>query len=545
MNWAEKFFSTWFMEYRPLFVGSSIGEVLVRGINEGGITMSNSIRKLKDVQFEDIQDHNSDLEAYHASITRYPITYGAVETMRTTAKELYQMLGEHVDNLRDAGATECYITITEGSHADTVGDIIISDNGSGMDDEKLQGAFSLGNIQLRSRKKGDTGKFGIGGTLSALCHYDKKETFTLSSDGELLCRAYDMQKVEEVNEWHSFPIQVGEEAEKFFRTSQRNNKTGTTIRLTRPRRKKRLPNTISNAKKILSQKYYNDINRKDLTIILNGEVIEAACPVMADHVDAKVAKKTVRFEGQKSCSVTMVDLSNVNTIGSVGSMQAKAGIYFRREGVLLEDKPCWFGDNGIPPLMTSKRQNDSNCRIVVDFSATKDDIFGVPNSKDKVDLSQPFADKLGDTLRSFAVNVRRLANQGGTARSRNVRGKVAERITNLAKGAALPKGLTDETYVDSVDYMTLGSSVPLAIINDCKLMVNTSHPFYDFFLSSSEEKTLVTGLSQQLCYLSSETEVLAEIEAQYEGDSVALAAARQAISRMATLFDEKLRKADT
>lgn len=505
--------------------------------------MSNSIRKLKDVQFEDVQDHNSDLEAYQASITRYPMTYGAVETMRTTAKELYQMLGEHVDNLRDAGASECHITITEGNHRGTVGDVIVSDNGSGMDDEKLQGAFSLGNIQLRSRKKGDTGKFGIGGTLSALCHYDKKETFTLSSDGELLCRAYDMQKVEEVNEWHSFPVQVGEEAEKFFRTFQGNNKTGTTIRLTSPRRRKRLRNTISSAKQILSQKYYNDINRKDLTITLNGEVIEAACPVMADHVDAKVAKKKVSFEGQ-SCTVTLVDLSNVNTGGSIGSMQAKAGVYFRREGVLLEDRACWFGDNGIPPLMTAKRQNDSNCRVVVDFSATQDDIFGVPNSKDKVDLSQPFADKLGDTLRSFAVNIRRLANQGGTARSKDVREKVGKRITNLAKGSALPKCLADEAYVESVGYMTLGSSVPLAIINDYELMVNTSHPFYDYFLSSSEEKTLVTGLSQQLCYLSSELEVLAEIEAQHEGDPVALAAARQAVNRLSTLFDEHLRKAD-
>ena len=509
-----------------------------------------NLRVLQGMQSENIDAQIPDTPSEY-KYTTYKRSYAAVETLRSTGKDFMQFIAEHLENLIDANARHAKVLVSgSGQYIESV---TIIDDGWGMDASALSDSFSLGDVK-RTRKAGETGKFGIGGTLSSLVHFNRKETYTLCANGEVICRAYDMGKVKEHDEWHSFPIDMTEKEKESFEeelASIKFSTSGTVIKFSNPRGRLKLEHWISKAKKEMGKRYYDQINRGHLHVYLNGEKVSARCPAMSDEVDAR--KKEFSFKPRKgktepTIKITTIDLSelNVKSIVKDESLMSTAGIFFRRNGVLVNSKPVWFGDFGISSKMTSKRQNDSRGRVIIDFGDEADTLFNMPNSKDSVQCEGDVGDALADKLLSFFVSVRDKAAQGGTARSHKVRESVSKKVLMQANNNILPTGIKkgSESFLEQVKYQAAGSTPQFAFIEGGTLVVNTSHHFYQQYLSNSELKTLTSSLTFVMCLLMAERECRHSLESSYEGKTKESIAAQRAVDDLIARLDLNLRNVD-
>jgi hypothetical protein len=106
-----------------------------------------------------------------------PFLSNSIKSLTEDPRSMEGMIGEHLDNALDAGATKFKIT-TERGDAGVVSRVILCDDGSGMDYEELDLSFHLGRPGDWGPRPGKLGRFGVGGTMSAMQKANRKTTVT-------------------------------------------------------------------------------------------------------------------------------------------------------------------------------------------------------------------------------------------------------------------------------------------------------------------------------------------------------------------------------
>ena len=135
-----------------------------------------------------------------------------IKSLRSSRYRLTSTIGEHIDNSLDAGAKVCKVDFIGKSN--NYNTIVISDNGTGMDHNTLCDSFTLG-LARKSRPKNANGKFGLGGTTSALSISARKVVVTRHASG-MYAQKYDLRDVKEKDCWGTTTIPVTKEYVEMF-----------------------------------------------------------------------------------------------------------------------------------------------------------------------------------------------------------------------------------------------------------------------------------------------------------------------------------------
>lgn len=477
---------------------------------------------------------NTQQKNVQPTVTEHPFTYQAVNSLRSKSKALKHMVCELLDNSLDAQASTFNVTVAGESNdkSSKVKEIIVSDDGIGMTQDLLEGSFAIGRDQGTHRadtQPGEHGKYGLGGTLYSLVHFDKKETFTSPARGELYKRKYDMSEVKKLDKWHSISEPLTQKESALW-DSQDLGDPGTVIRLTNPLPSRQITKTsaVSSIKSRLGYRYYSDILKKRIRIYVNGDEVEGKCPVMSRNVNVQLVSKDIMIGGRKVCSVTFFDLSGVPNLDGIDSNnQANAGIYARREGVLVTETPFWFGQKGMPEgEITTKRQNDSKSRIMIEFTSESDDLMGIDNAKDDLEINQSVADSIYEFLKPLVQQQRRKANNTSAATSKKTVQKIEKEVSIVSnidairpkKGTGSKPGRTysltgkyagqekNRPFVSNLTVDAFGTDPIYRVTPAGELKINTEHPFYAKHMRKMTERQLSAFAVLFMCLGATETD---------------------------------------
>ena len=123
-----------------------------------------------------------------------------IESLRYLGYDNYGAIADLVDNSWDAGAktVKIWIRIRGGEP-----EIIIADDGNGMDEAILNQAIKLGSM-IDKDPASDLGKFGMGLVTASLSIAKQTTVLTKIQDGQLLKAINDVDEIKRVNEFVSY-----------------------------------------------------------------------------------------------------------------------------------------------------------------------------------------------------------------------------------------------------------------------------------------------------------------------------------------------------
>ena len=318
-----------------------------------------------------------------------PLTYKAVNSLRSDKRSLEAMAAELIDNSKDAGATKVNVTVLGTEKNNYVDQVVIADNGVGMCESTLEGSYHLGFERKYSPH--DIGKFGLGGTKSCLEKADRKRTVTSEDGKRLSARSYDMDEVKKENLFFSLSFEELHAKDLWDEYSIDSDNSGTVIEISKPLSRTRWKNKRPEFLRHLGETFRN--------FIQNGE-LEINVKFPDDKGFVKVKQQTT-------------------------SLNAKAGIYIARGGRLITG-PIMQGEQGWKG--TRKRHpNYRFARVLIDFPVEQDDIFRITNNKEGVQPDDRLMDAIGNIINPFFMISSMATQQRATRRNAQGAGKVLQR----------------------------------------------------------------------------------------------------------------------
>lgn len=134
-------------------------------------------------------------------VVTQPSATPVIQALRSLGYNAGTAIADLVDNSVDAGATR--ITL-EFKCLGNDGTIIITDNGSGMDEDMLQIAMNIGSKDPReNRQPRELGRFGMG-LKTASFSLGKRLSVLTKHKGVYAQRCWDLDHVSQCNEWQLF-----------------------------------------------------------------------------------------------------------------------------------------------------------------------------------------------------------------------------------------------------------------------------------------------------------------------------------------------------
>src|SRR5688572_22496878 len=133
-----------------------------------------------------------------------------LSALRELGYDSYSAIADLIDNSIDAGAANIAVTIV-----DREGDIVvqIADDGSGMDESRLDEALRLGSDT--SRVENDLGKFGMGLVTASISMSKRVEVFTRIDGENGFYGGFDLEIIEKENDFVKWVQPIGINGELF------------------------------------------------------------------------------------------------------------------------------------------------------------------------------------------------------------------------------------------------------------------------------------------------------------------------------------------
>ena len=144
-----------------------------------------------------------------------------IKNFRSGRYTTASLINELVDNSDDAGAKKVWIDlVSKKGESNKITEIVVADNGHGMDFDTLKGSFKIG-FDRPNRTSKQNGKFGMGGTVGCLSVCKNKLVITRHKSG-MWARYYDLDDVKQRDAWGSNHLEVDKE---MVNTLKRNRVT--------------------------------------------------------------------------------------------------------------------------------------------------------------------------------------------------------------------------------------------------------------------------------------------------------------------------------
>lgn len=333
------------------------------------------------------------------SWTPQPIGWGMIKGYRQSAMLLKQCAAEWVDNAIDAEATEIHFYFS-GKKRKHVEEIIVMDDGCGMNPETLIKSFHIGEALVsKQRKPYECGKFGRGGTIGSLSIAARKETWSRDDEGvPFEGRYYDLEVVKSRNGWDSLSLGTSgleQEYENLFK-EKFGDSTGTILV---HKQLDQLTNydingIASTMHHFLGETFCQYILSGQLKIFVDRKKVEAKDPLHWQDPDVmKLVDETITLKDGRTFRVKIADLINIHAREGKGSCGYRGrasvlsqGLYFFRSNRLIKG-PVQNGD-GIQGLKGLHQSYTQFIRVSVEFAPDMDDEFSINWSKNHIEVKR-------------------------------------------------------------------------------------------------------------------------------------------------------------
>ena len=246
-----------------------------------------------------------------------------LSALRELGYDSYSAIADLIDNSIDARAERVAISIIERD-SDIV--VEIADNGNGMDEARLDEALRLGSDT--SRVENDLGKFGMGLVTASISMSQCVEVFTKSNGGPGFYGGFDLEMLEEVNEFRKWVQQVDE-----IGNGNLFDDWSTIIRLSKTDRiNNRRPSEFANVLRKRLGQVFRKFLKAGTSISVNGKAVESIDPLMlSDKGTSLVYDEDVQIEGG-TIHLRVVDLPDYGQSGNkdLGIIPQNSGFYIMR-----------------------------------------------------------------------------------------------------------------------------------------------------------------------------------------------------------------------
>jgi hypothetical protein len=330
-----------------------------------------------------------------------------IESLRHIGYNNYEAIADLVDNCFDAEATLVSIKI-----AQKAGDfqIMLGDNGTGMDREILDEALRLGSLTDRDETT-DLGRFGMGLVTAGLSLSRRTQVITKQA-GEYWTSIVDVDEIIRTNSFCKHLALSTEEEQARFDEFVGEAPSGTLIVLSK---------TDGLTNKNVTQ--FSNVLRKNLgevhryfiqsgkSIVINGEPTPAIDPLQMDRVGSgteifsdDLYPIPIEENGLRTTESIRVRIALVPDDAGAGELELARGLHHQGFYVLRNNRQI----SRAQTFNYFTKHNDFNrMRAEIIFSGKLDKLVGIEFTKRQVTFDQSLQDKLGEHLRAQCTTIKR------------------------------------------------------------------------------------------------------------------------------------------
>lgn len=328
-----------------------------------------------------------------------------MRSLRVSGYSLEATLEDHCDNSIDAGAEHVAVHLEHDKESEEW-TLYVADDGSGMDRPTLDQMMRLGS-RVEHDVDTDLGAFGVGSDTATLAIARRKHVLTRGADG-LLSAIWDIDVIEQKREFVKHLGTASEAEQAMFEAAFRRYDlpvpaTGTVVLIGKGDRVNRtqVPPAARSVSRSFASTYRRFLKPNGgIDILINGEKVEPADPLMRSHADTEILlDDSVPFtyrdpEGTKQTERFGVVIAHVPDFGGLEANK-KAGISIETSGFYV-----LRNNREIVPHTTLglyRRHNEvSRFRAELAFPGSLDEQLGVTFLKSAVALnpSQALKDKI-------------------------------------------------------------------------------------------------------------------------------------------------------
>lgn len=341
-----------------------------------------------------------------------------VESLRYLGYDNYHAIPDIVDNSLDAGAKNINIFVRANKG---MPEIVIADDGCGMDEEILDQAIRLGSL-VEKNTANDLGKFGMGLCTASLSICRQTTVLTKTQDGPLLKAVNDVDEVMRVNKFVSVFEKANDEEKSLFDGMVVSASSGTVVLL---RNCDNLQNrNLSQFSKILGKhmsRIFRYFINAGVSFYVNGDKLKAIDPLewdTSEHFDDGQIEIKITDDGKTISDVITVKLAILQD-SVVGEREKEQNIPRQGFYVLRNNREVL---DAVTLDLFTKHNDFNRFRGEIHFTGTLDKYMGVNFTKRNV---APFQ-SLWDQLNQY------LGGQLKTIRSRVKKAQLAETPTDVA-----------------------------------------------------------------------------------------------------------------
>jgi len=455
-------------------------------------------------------------------------------------------IGDLVDNSIDASASEIvvYVRTRDKKHQ-----IIIADDGSGMDYENLHEALLLGSETFKDGAS--LGKFGMGLITSSLSLGEKLCVITKKQDEELLMGVLDPKEIMKQRDWFITINEADKEATSLFEEILPKKKSGTIVFITSIHSSV----SVQGLRDDLLPKYLGRTFRYFLTPITdreknsgkikifvgadnkNRKEIFGIDPLEKDWKGTKILHdkeleiEYIDEEGKTKNDTIKIKFTEIEN-GVVGNPNRQLDANIRNQGIyVVRNKREIMMASDFFGIWPAKNNEYNYGRCEICFSEDLDEVFNLTYDKTNLKhVAQSILDKIRETIAGYITSIRNRAKE----RSKTSAGKKNEEVfkkvqmdiakkkqlldlppatkhtrgpkenpgeektepkedgTKHKNGKSPSKKLADLCRFETGDFGTAGQLFSLDKENDVIVVKwNVAHPFYQKFVDceNNDEKT--------------------------------------------------------
>lgn len=351
-----------------------------------------------------------------------------IASIRDIGYSLEIAIADIIDNSIAANSNFVKISFLSKPHLK----IEIFDDGIGMNEHELIEAMRLGSKNPNEkREESDLGRFGLGLKTASFSQCKKLTVFT-KKDGIINNRQWDLNYLEETNEWYLKTLSEDEITQNNYTYYEELEKleSGSLIVWEEIDKflKEDVADMIDNLKEHLSLTFHKFIEKRKINIYINEVKVKAFNPFNLSHAATQQLKKEIiRTDDGKAITVipyvlphhSKVTETEYNKYEMQDGYVKNQGFYLYRANRLLISG-TWFG---------LKKFSDAHklIRIEIDIDNSTDLDWGIDVKKSLAKPSPVIREQLKRIIKEISPKGSRVY----TARGKKIEDKSVERFWDL------------------------------------------------------------------------------------------------------------------
>jgi hypothetical protein len=340
-----------------------------------------------------------------------------IESMRSLGYSFDTAIADLIDNSVSAEAKNISILLDPSEDPQ----LIIFDNGRGMDSQTLEEALRFGSRgpeEVRNEK--DLGRFGLG-LKSASLSQCRKLVVASKQVGKICCFSWDLDKVIETNDWSILEYSDEEIKELPSISLFDEVDSGTYVLLQNFDRisassldvKKTLDNLLEIAEDHLSLVFHRIISEDGVTMTINGRKIEPQDPFLEDHKSTQhLREQSITIDDKQIYlhpyilphrnKLTREDLRKV---GGADDLRTNQGFYiYRCKRLIIWG--TWF-------RLLGKEELNKLARVKVDIPNSLDEIWSIDVKKSTANLPDKIRKNLYGAIKETVFGSKKVIEYRG------------------------------------------------------------------------------------------------------------------------------------